>query len=237
MKLIKPFGIYSHGINLGNWFPCWNLSLNGRLLSPDFAALCDPGLAEAHKSVHDQSVDYLRSQGLPQGTMSPRAAWYVNAAALIRRGGHVEIGAENTKWLTRGEMDEILALSDIELELEEIRRKTSLEAASRLCSLWVAEDSDVGHAHIRSMLGPDTFIFQVSIVAAIRFSKLDTRWFDLYCSTRNEEYAVNYWKGVPSSNSQTWEFLVEGCIEACETRDLDHIRKHGAHLALRKECK
>ncbi|ODH03266.1 hypothetical protein A4S05_19680 [Nostoc sp. KVJ20] len=54
---IKPYpGDFIHGINLNDWYPCWNLALCGRLYSPDFAALCDPGLAESHRCVKDLSI-------------------------------------------------------------------------------------------------------------------------------------------------------------------------------------
>jgi hypothetical protein len=43
---ISPYpGDFIHGIDLNNWYPCHNLALDGRLYSPDFAALRDPGLS------------------------------------------------------------------------------------------------------------------------------------------------------------------------------------------------
>jgi len=233
--LIEPSGSYLHAINLSNWYPCWNLSLCGRLMAPDFSAICDNGLRGAHTSVRDTSIEFLRAKGLPQGTMTPRAAWYVWAAALIRRGGHVGIGMDNTKWLPRDKMDRILDLGEIELELEKCRRYVNPDAASRLCSLWVAEDSDAGEAHIRAMLGSDVFVPRVCVPAAIRFTQVDTTWFDLYCRTRRNEYAANYWNGTPAGDVPTWEFLVEGCIEATDSEGLEYIRRHGAHLQLRKQ--
>lgn len=202
-------------------------------MAPDFAAMCDPGLRAAHKSVRDVSVDFLRVNGLPQGTMTPRASWYIWAAALIRRGGHVGIGMENTQWLPREKLDRILALGDIELELEETRRKVAPEEASRLCALWVAEDSEAGESHVRAMLGPDVLVLRVSIVAAIRFTRVDTTWFDLYCQSRKAEYANKYWSGTACDRGPKWEFLVEGCIEAIDPEQLEYIRTHGAHLELK----
>lgn len=237
ITLTKPSGTYRHGIDLGNWYPCWNLSLCGMLMAPDYSAMGDSGLRAAHTSVRDVSIDFLRAEGLPQGTMTPRAAWYVWAAALIRNGKKVGVGMDDTKWLSHEKMDQILRLGDIELELEEIRRNVNPNAASRLCSLWVAEDSDAGEAHIRSMVEKDVFVLRVSVPSALRFTKVDTTWFDLYCETRERDYAINYWNGTPNENMSTWEFLVEGCIEAIDSKEIEHIRKYGVHLQLQKQQK
>jgi hypothetical protein len=140
---------------------------------------------------------------------------------------------ENTQWLPREKLDHILALGDIELELEETRRKVAPEEASRLCALWVAEDSEAGESHVRAMLGPDVFVLRVSIVVATRFTRVDTTWFDLYCHSRKAEYANKYWSGTASDNSPKWEFLVEGCIETIDPAQLEYIRTHGAHLELK----
>ncbi len=147
------------------------------------------------------------------------------------------IGMDNTKWCSREYMNQILELGDIELELEEVRREVRPEAASRLCSLWVAEDSDAGEAHVRDMLGPDVFVLRVSVPVAIRFTQVDTSWFDLYCKTRNRENAENYWNGIPSKDVPTWEFLVEGCIEAADSADLEYVRKNGGHRELQRRQK
>ena len=118
---LKPYpGRFIHGVNVGDWYPCWNLALAGRLWSPDFAALTDPGLAAAHQRLRDVPVEVLRATGVPQGVPTPRATWYVWAAAWVRRGGHVGIGTDDTKWLPREELDEVLRLGDIELFFEEV---------------------------------------------------------------------------------------------------------------------
>src|SRR5262249_35914063 len=118
--------------------PAWTPALAGRLWSPDFAALTDPGLAAAHQPLRSVPIEVLRTGGVPQGVPAPRATWYVWAAAWVRRGGHVGIGAENTKWLPRADLDKILRLGDIELAFEEVRRKLLFDGASRLASLYVA---------------------------------------------------------------------------------------------------
>jgi len=226
-------GHYIHGISLEDRYPCWNLALSGRLWSPDFAALADPGLAAAHQPLRDASIEMLRTSGVPQGVPTPRATWCVWAAAWVRRGGHVGIGTDKTNWLPQEQLDEILRRGDIELAFEARRREVLSDGASRLASLYLAEDSDTGRAHIRQMLGDETFIIRVTVPLAIRVTKADTRWFDLYCQDQNPDYIDKYWSSVAcDTNSPTWEYLVDGVVEVDDPEGLAHIRKFGAHRFL-----
>src|SRR4030067_1440686 len=228
-------GSYLHAIRLNDWYPCWNLSLSGRLYSPDFAAACDPGLANSHRRVRDISIEELKLNGPPQGVFTHRATWYVWAAAIIRREGHVGIGQIDTKWLNKEKRDQITRLGDIELMFENRRRKTDPEAVSRMSCLWVAEDNNVGKAHIRAMLGPSVHILKVTIPIALNVTRVDTSWFDLYCQDGQEEYLNNYWAGKPFDNAPKWELLVDGMIEAVDDRELKIMREHCAHLDLPKQ--
>jgi hypothetical protein len=228
---LRPYhGRFIHGVNIGDWYPCWNLALAGQLWSPDFAALTDPGLAAAHQPLRDVPIHLLRTSGAPQGVPTPRATWYVWATASVRRGGHVGIGTEDTKWLPRADLDKILHIGDIELAFEEGRRRVVPEGASRLASLYLADDSDVGRAHVRAMLGVDILILRVTIPLALRVSRVDTKWFDLYCHNPKPEYIDNYWRSVAlDPAAPTWEYLVDGMIEVDDPEGLAHIREFGAH--------
>lgn len=232
--MLTPYpGRFIHGINIGDWYPCWNLALAGRLWSPDFAALADPGLAAAHQPLRDVPIEVLRTSGVPQGVPTPRATWYVWAAALVRRGGHVGIGAGNTKWLPSAELDKILRLGDIEVAFEEVRRNLLPEGASRLASLYLADDSDVGRAHVRAMLGVDILILRVTVPLALRVTCVDTKWFDLYCHDPKPQYIENYWSSVPADPAAaTWEHLVDGMIEVDDPQGLAQICEFGAHRFL-----
>jgi hypothetical protein len=231
-KALKPYpGRFVHGIDLGDWYPCWNLALAGRLWSPDFMALIDPGLAASHQPLRDVPIDVLRTTGVPQGVPTPRATWYVWAAAWVRRGGHVGIGTEITRWLPQTNLDRILWLGDIELSFEECRRRLLPDGASRLASLYVGQDSDRGRAHVRSMLGADVHILRVTIPLALRVTQVDTRWFDLYCHDPKSEYIEEYWSSTPCDPAgPSWEFLVDGMIELDDPEGLEHIRQFGARL-------
>jgi hypothetical protein len=232
MVEIKPYpGDFIHGININDWYPCWNLALCGRLYSPDFAALCDPGLAASHRCVKDLSIEALKQAITPIGVVSPRAAWYVWAAAIIRSGGHVGIGSIDTKWLPKSEMDRIVRIADIELAFEEVRRYIAPNAVSRLACIWVAENTSIGKAHILSMLGSNILILKVTIPSATGVSKVDTSWFDLYWKNSKQECIENYWQGVAlDPNVPKWEYLVDGVVEVNDPEGLEKIRKEGGHL-------
>lgn len=48
----KPYpGTYLHGININDWYPCWNLSLSGSLFSPDYVAQVDSAISQLHTSL------------------------------------------------------------------------------------------------------------------------------------------------------------------------------------------
>lgn len=111
-------GRFIHGIDLGDWYPCRNLALAGRLWSPDSMAVIDPGLAASHQPLRDVPIDVLRTTGVPQGVPTRRATWYVWAAAWVRGGAHVGIGTENTRWLSQDKLERILRLGDMELAFE-----------------------------------------------------------------------------------------------------------------------
>lgn len=187
------------------------------------------GLAAAYVSVRDVPIEVLRTSGPPQGVLAPRAAQFVSAASIARRGGHVGVGVENTNWLSQEQADRILRLGDIELAFEARRRELLPDGASRLSSLYVADGSEAGRAHIREMLGNQVFVVEVSIPAAIRVSKADTRWFDRYCETPDPQFIDQYWKSVPGPDGDpTWEYLVDGAIQVEDTASLEYIRQRGA---------
>jgi hypothetical protein len=79
------------------------------------------------------------------------------------------------------------------------------------------------------MLGPGVFLLRVRIPAAIVVTKVDTAWFDAYLARPQPEYIENYWRSVPYSKAvPTWEYLVEGVIEADDPKALKYLREHGA---------
>jgi hypothetical protein len=228
----KPYpGTYLHGININDWYPCWNLSLSGSLFSPDYVAQVDSAISQLHTSLRDVSINELRNKDDIPGMPTPRGYWYISAAASIRNGERIGIGVENTQWLSQQETERILKISEIELRFEEIRRKIMKDAASRLTSLYLAECNSFGEDHIRNMLGNnDLYIFPVTIPKAFRVTKVDTHWFDQYYLTKNIHDIDNYWLSGPyDEDNPTWEYLVERIIQIKDKKDQVYIQEHGAH--------
>ena len=221
-------GVFLHGISLNDWYPCWNLSLCGWISSPDFTAIADQGIAEKHTSLRDIEIQQLKDGNIPSGVLTPRSIWYVWAYAIIISGGNVGIGRYDTYFFDEDDRQKILEMGDIELKFEEERRRISPESASRLCSLYVADNSEFGKHHIIEMFDEDTYIFEVTIPCALRFSKVDTKWFEKYRNDPNPEYIEKYWKSIPyDEDVPTWEYLVEGMIKVNNLEDIEHIRKNG----------
>jgi hypothetical protein len=77
---------------------------------------------------------------------------------------------------------------------------------------------------------------KVKIHSALRRTKTDTRWFDAYVENQKKDYILRYWSSDPfASDDASWEHLVEGAISAVDPSQIDHIRKHGGHLALMRQ--
>jgi hypothetical protein len=223
-------GRFLHGVDLDDPYPCWNLALAGRVWSPDFLASMDPALAASHRPIRDASLEELRANGLPVGIPTPRAAWQVGAAATVRSGGRVGMGQTNTQWYSPEDAARLRELGDVELAFEAGRREICPEAPSRLSSLYLAEDSDAGRAHIRTMLGRNVHIMRVIVPSVARACRVDTGWFESYCREPNPKLIESYWRGVPIDPCvSTWEILIDGAIQVDDPVALEYLKAHGAH--------
>ncbi len=220
---------FLHGVNLDDWYPCHNLEIAGRLWTPDFLALVEPEFKFA--PIDEFSIAELRA-GKGQAPLTPRSMWTVWASGIIREGGHVGIGQENTIWLSREQEVEILRLGDAELDFEEARREYSPKAVSRLSCIWLAENSAAGKEHILNMLhrsGTRVHVLRVKVIAKLGLTRVDTAWFDRYLSHPKDQYIAEYWNGVPGSTHPTWEYLLNGAIRAADSGEVETIRAEGAH--------
>lgn len=220
--------IFLHGISLSNFLPCWNLSLSGRISSPDFLAKLDAGLAKSHKSIRDIDINQLKNGNFPEGVLTPRGGWYGHSFSLLRKGMHLQTGIKNPKEIPKEEEKRILRMGDIELKFEEMRRKIAPEAPSRLSCIYLAENSEAGREQIKKMLGDNIFLLKVKILMSERLAKADVRWFDAYCENQKEEYIENYWKGISKdTKEECWEYLIDGIIVAIDQEELEYIKKFG----------
>jgi len=219
-------GIFYHGIDFDNeesWFPRLNLLNTGALFTPDYIAYVEPNLGSAHTSIHLQDIEYLKNKAFcGMGALSPRAGKYVWGASLIRSGFHLFKGTINPVQFTQDEETEIIKKSDIEVKFEEIRRVVNLEAASRLNCIFLADNLE----NIKRMFdyNPRISILEVSIPAAIRFTRADSKWYEEYCRTGDEENIEKYWRGVQFGDTpDSWEYLVDGRIQVNDIEKLKYI--------------
>ena len=211
-------GAYLHALDLENWLPCHNLRLQSFLMSPDFMALIDKGMAAVHKSLRDAPLELLENGPFPGGAMTPRTGHMLIPGSLIRSNKKVGIGMENTRWFSDQLEKTVLHQSYVEVAFERIRRQIAPDASSRLCCLWVAEDSDDGRKVVQEMFmhNSNLRIMNVRISQYFRVTRADTAWFDqcMAQSQIDESSIQNYWKGIALRPSRPkWEYLVEGAIE------------------------
>jgi hypothetical protein len=219
-------GIFYHGIDFDNeesWFPRLNLLNTGALFTPDYIAYVEPNLGSAHTSIHLQEIEYIKNKAFcGMGALSPMAGKYVWGASLIRSGSHLFKGTINPVQFTQDEESEIIKRSDIEVKFEEIRRAVNLEAASRLNCVFLADNME----NIKRMFdyNPKISILEVSIPAAIRFTRADSKWYEEYCRTGDERNIENYWKGVQFGDTpDSWEYLVDGRVQVNNVEKLKYI--------------
>jgi hypothetical protein len=224
LGLERP-GTFLHAVHLRDETRWNNFILAGWHVAPGWAAL-DPAF-QGYENLRDVPVERLRDDP-PQNVTSAFSADRVYSAAVIRRGGYIGRGLEKTTWMTPAEEAQLVEKGDIELAFEECRRKIAPNAASRLMSLFVAEDTPDGARHLRELFGssPDVWLLRVEIPAAYRFTRADTRWFDQYTRDRRPEDAERYWseERFPADGDR-WEYLVEGVLSMVDEKQLTRLRR------------
>jgi hypothetical protein len=136
--------IYLHGFSWSDFLPCWNMHLAGSLSSSDFVVQQHPQQFIGTRSVRDVPLEALRSGDVAVGLCPTPRLTGVLLAAPWR-------GLE-TRTV---DQDRALRLADLELTFEEERRRTRPDAASRLSSLWLADDNSAGWNFVSRLKGVD----------------------------------------------------------------------------------
>lgn len=222
---------YYHAIDLDNFFPCWNLGLDGKLRTPNFLSMIEPEIGKVHKSINEYSIDELSINGPDSSVLTPRTASAIIKGAILRRGQVLANGYGQVINISDDERSHILKCSDVELEFERIRREVLPESVSRLSCIWLAERTREGEDHIKKMLGYNVYLLQVAITHQVNLTRVDTGWFDSYWETGNEDDIRGYWSGEPFSSKQQWEYLLDGEIKVVNKEQLDYIKQHGTKMA------
>ena len=228
---VKPLSMeFIHAIDLRNWFPCYNLALSGRLISPNALALLDKGVGEIHRLIDDTPLEDLALGLHPPSAVTPRATGEIIRAGILRQGMKIANGFNEVELMSEKTKQDALRCSDVELTFERIRREVAPNAVSRLSCLYLAERSEDGEAMLRTMLGEDIYILRVRLVFNLRLTKVDASWFDGFFDSNDVEDVHRYWQGLEKSGGKRWEYLFDGVLEVEDPVQIEFVRKHGAKL-------
>jgi len=132
--------------------------------------------------------------------------------------GWIDMGYD-TIWSNQipGREEDILKISEHEIEFELTRRQCAPSAPSRITCLFMVEDTIEGRIYLSKIYDkPDKrrhnpLLLKLGIVHKDRLLKADSNWFTLYNTEQREEYISNYWHGKASDNPE-WEILFEGMV-------------------------
>lgn len=227
-KAHKP-PTFLHAIDLENPIVCYQIFATGKIYAPETVVAMTPEFAELKaNSVRTTPLDVLRNHFDLNIPVTPLAGERLTAAAMIRCGYKLGIGDPIHTWLKDDEMNTIIEQSELELQLERVRREVCPHAASRLCCLWVVPNRPENEILLQKMLGEHITILRVTIPIIQRFSMADAHWLVRYCYEQREEFLKSYWK-LESTESPVWECLVEGVLEVSE-EDRKLVAEKGSHL-------
>jgi hypothetical protein len=222
---------FIHAIDLGNWFPCHNLALSGRLTSPNALAVVDRGVGEIHRFIDNTPIEDLAAGLHPPSAVTPRAAGEIVRAGILRQGMQIANGFNEVELMSDETKQDALRSSDVELAFEKVRREVMPSAVSRLSCLYLAERSAEAEAILRAMLGRNVFILRVRPMLTLRITKADAAWFDGFFESNDIEDARRYWQGIEKPGNGNWEYLFDGVLEVEDPAQIEHVRKHGASMA------
>ncbi|WP_018994878.1 hypothetical protein [Thioalkalivibrio sp. ALJ2] len=222
---------FIHAIDLDNWYPCHNLALSGRLVSPNALAFVDKGIGEVHEFIDDVPLEVLAKGVHPPSIVTPRAAGEIVRAGILRQGMKIANGLNEVELMSEGTKQDALRSSDVELTFERIRREIAPRAVSRFSCLYLAERSEQGEAMLRAMLGPNVYVLRVRPTLTLRLTRVDAAWFDGFFDSNDIEDVRRYWQGQEKPGGQNWEYLFDGVLEVEDPTQLEYVRKHGANLA------
>jgi hypothetical protein len=133
--------------------------------------------------------------------------------AIVRAGGRIGWGVPPypTRWATDEVQERILRNANRELALEAGRRKHAPNAPSRLCCLWLAEDTVEGRNWVQTMVGSRSFVMQVIVTIELASFRSDARWLDrVHANPEDTDAVAGYWSGRPLGDTPLWEYLLEG---------------------------
>lgn len=217
---------YIHGVRADDyhWTDAWNFSLVGTRGSIGLL-----NLAEGHLTPYGVDLDVLA--GSPNDWPPMFLSGFMvtlRLSAIVRSGGRIGRGVPPypTRWATDEMQERILRNGNREFALEAGRRRHAPSAPSRLCCLWLAEDTVQGRNWVQAMIGPQSFVMQVRKTIEFASFQSDARWLDrVHADPADTEAVAGYWSGSALGEGPLWEHLLEGQIASSDHEELERLRE------------
>jgi hypothetical protein len=149
----------------------------------------------------------------------------LSTGGMMRSGEAVGFGVPPypTHWINDPEeIARVIRAADRELAMEATRRAIALQAPSRLSCLYCAQDTPASRNWVESMLGAESFLMRVRVLAAMSAKVCDARWLDEWA---REDARRAYWRGYLTADPRV-EILIDGVIEAVDADELERLRSY-----------
>ena len=217
---------YIHGFRADDdhWSDTWNFSLAGTRGSIGLI-----NTTESHTTPYDVDLSVLG--GSPRDWPPMFLSGFMvtlRLGGIIRTGGRLGWGVPPypTRWATDEAQERILRNANRELALEAGRRQHAPFAPSRLCCLWLAEDTVTARNWVHGMVGPQAFVMQVRVTIELASFRCDARWLDrVHVDPDDAEAVAGYWSASAQGDDPLWEHLLEGQIAAADQDELERLRE------------
>ncbi|MFC7773902.1 hypothetical protein [Flavobacterium sp. GCM10027622] len=147
-----------------------------------------------------------------------------------RNGLKVGLGIENAQYYSKEKLKKFARISELEIEFERVRREIDNNLPSRLCCIFLALDNFDSRTMLKNMFWDKTnfIIAPIEIKYKHRFHQADSKWIEEYEKTKHKSAIENYWLGKNFDNNPEYEYLLEGLIELCDSKDREYIKNHYA---------
>jgi hypothetical protein len=212
--------------------------LNGTLSSVDSVARAEGWDHETHTPARELSIEALRASAHEiKGALSFRGLLLIEAS-MIRAGLVVGFGEHPYPFqpMPEEQQQAVLAQAELELRLEEARRRLAREAPSRLSCLWLADDDPRGRGFVERIMGRESFLFPVEIVREHRLSRHDAHLLDGPIGSISGAAIEGYWSGQATESEPLWETLLDGVIRCTDDQALARLRAYNAaHIPFKDE--
>ena len=212
-------GQFLHFLDLKNDLKCLNLCATKTLHS-----LFVLQLMTNDNKPNPRNMDIEQLERLPEdsiyGINSPKM-YYIFKKSLLSNKPTAELSDREKKEIR---------IADTEITFERIRRDIAYDFPSRLSSLYLVENSDLGRSILSGMFAHSSvepYVVEVDIINQFALCRCDSAWVDKYNEDPQEAFVTNYWQGISfDDHYPRWEFLLEGSVAMTNADEYSHIQRH-----------